>query len=511
MRLTLERVLDHPSLLRAEPCVRAGTDGLRRRVRWIHSSEVLEIASLLRGGELLLTGGEMLAGAAAPDQRRYVRQLSERNVTGVAIETGPSLAAVPAAVLSEAEALGFPVIELRRQVPFVDVAEAINAEIVNESVTRLRFGGELAHALSGVLGRGGDVRALLDLLVHRTGLPVALFDGAGGLIAAASGDPGTVPHDLPVAAPLGGTSSRITVRGAHAATLVFHPGPETDLDLLAIISERASEAIALALLRNRQPSTRDFAASELARMACRIPHDRSRVLHLGQLIGFAPDDPVVAVALVTATTSAGLPGLDGLLRRFGRIAMDTSDTEIRAVVSMPDRRKAAIERNALVAQLGEWARDLDAVVAGVGPVVPELGSVSTSMDQAVAAVQQRSAYGPGSVVDATTTAVETLLGAEELRLRREQFVRGQLAMLLTLRPQERETLMQTLEVYLDSGCSKTRTAEVLHVQRQSLYGRLERAFGMVGGDPAGSNRVLPLHLALRLRHGLHLGPDQTSG
>ena len=106
------------------------------------------------------------------------------------------------------------------------------------------------------------------------------------------------------------------------------------------------------------------------------------------------------------------------------------------------------------------------------------------------------------MVDTTTTAVEMLLGAEDLRPRREQFVHGQLAMLLSLRPGERETLMHTLEVYLDSGCSKTRTAELLHLQRQSLYGRLERAFRMIGGDPTGTDRVLPLHLALRLRHGL---------
>lgn len=506
MQLTLERVLEHPSLTRADPCVRAGAGGLQRRVRWIHSSEVLEIAALLRGGELLLTGGEMLAGAGAADQRRYVRQLSERSVTGVAIETGPSLPAVPEALLSEAEALGFPVIELRRQVPFVDVAEAVNAELVNESVTRLRFGGELAHALSSLLGRGEDVRALLDLLLQRTGVPVALFDSSGRLITEARHPDGAVADPPSVA--LGGTASRITVRGAHAATLVFYPGPDTDLDLLAVVGERAGEALALALLRSHQPSTRDVAASELARMACRTPHDRGRLLHLGQLIGFGPDDPVVALALVTAATSAGLPGVDGLLRRFGRIAMDTSDTEIRAVVSLPDPRRAAVDRTALVARLRDWTRDLDAVVVGVGPVVPELSSVATSMDLAVQAVQQRSAYGPGSVVDSTTTAVETLLGAEDLRARRERFVRAQLAMLLTLRPAERETLMQTLEAYLDSGCSKTRTAAVLHLQRQSLYGRLDRAFAMVGGDPTGTERALPLHLALRLRHGFPLVPDQ---
>jgi purine catabolism regulator len=501
MHLTLQRVLAHPALDPGEPCVCAGATGLQRRVRWIHSSEVIEIASLLRGGELLLTGGEMLAAATPADQRRYVRQLSERNVAGVAIEIGSSLPAVPPAVLSEAEALGFPVIELRRRVPFVDVAEAVNAELVDESVTRLRYGGELAHALSGILARGGDLRALLELLGRRTGVPVALFTSAGRLISAFPGGDDAPAADPPPH-PLAATTSRISVRGAHAATLVFSPGPDTDLDLLAIVSERASEAIGLALLRSHPPSTRDFAASELARTACRVPQERGRLIHLGQLIGFDPDDPVVGVALVTAATSAGLPGLDDLLRRHGRLAMDTADTEVRAIVSLPDRRGAATHRTALVAELREWARDLDAVVVGIGPVVPDLASVPTSMELAVASVQQRSAYGPGSVVDATTSAIEMLLGTEDLRLRREQFVRGQLSMLLSLRPGEGETLMHTLEVYLDSGCSKTRTAEVLHLQRQSLYGRLDRAFGMIGGDPTGTDRVLPLHLALRLRHGL---------
>jgi purine catabolism regulator len=493
-----------------EPCVRAGSTGLQRRVRWIHSSEVIEIASLLRGGELLLTGGEMLAGATPSDQRRYVRQLSKRNVAGVAIEIGSSLTAVPEAVLDEADALGFPVIELRRRVPFVDVAEAVNAELVNESVTRLRYGGELAHALSGVLARGGDVRALLELVVQRTGVSVALFTTAGRLITEVPGGEDAPPVELPPPL-LGGTTARISVRGAHAATLVFHPRPDTDLDLLAIVGERAGEAIGLALLRSQPPSTRDFAASELARTACRVPQERGRLIHLGQLIGFDPADPVVGIALVTAATSAGLPGLDDLLRRHGRIAMDTMDTEVRAVVSLPERRRAATNRTALVAQVREWVRDLDAVVVGVGPVVPDLASVPTSMELAVSSVQQRSAYGPGSVVDATTTAIEMLLGTEDLRPRRERFVRGQLAMLLSLRPGERETLIHTLEVYLDSGCSKTRTAEVLHLQRQSLYGRLERAFRMIGGDPTGTDRVLPLHLALRLRHGLQqLGPEQPT-
>jgi purine catabolism regulator len=496
--LTLDIVLRHPSLARAEPRVLVGEDELRRRVRWIHSSEVLEIASLLRGGELLLTGGQMLALATATEQRRYVRELAERRVAAVAIETGPDLRAVPATVLEEAAALGFPVVELRRRVPFVDVAEAVNGELVNASVTRLRFGGELAHAFSALLAQGADVPALLALLVERSGAAAALYDGQGRLVTEQRPD-GADDGGRASSTSEGELTSRITVRGAHTATLVLTPGPDTDPDLLAVISERASEALGLALLRSRPPSTRDLAGSELARLACDPAADGKRLGQLGRVVGLEPEDAAVGIALVATATNAGLPGLDGLLRRHGRVAMDASDTGGHIVLSLPDQRGAARSRAELIDELHAWAGALESVAVGVGPLVPRLADVPASMEPAVTSLQQRSVFGPGWVVDAAATAVSALFEVPELRARREQFVHGQLAMLLALRPGERETLLHTLETYLDSGCNKSRTAALLHLQRQSLYGRLDRAFELLGGDPTGTERALPLHLALRLR------------
>lgn len=496
MPLTLQAVLKSSVLARGEPRVLVGYDRLHRGVRWIHSSEVLEIASLLRGGELLLTGGQMLAQATPTEQRRYVRELAERRVTAVAIETDPGLHVIPPAVLEEAAELDFPVIELRRRIPFVDVAEEINGELVNQSVTRLRYGAELAHAFSTLLAEGADVAALLGLLVERSGAAAALYDGQGRLITERRPDGAAADEPAPPAT--GDLTSRITVRGAHTATLVLSPVPDSDPELLTIISERASEALGLALLRSRPPSTRELSGSELARLACQPTADVDRLEQLGRVVGIDPADPTVGIALVT-TTSIGLAGLDGLLRRYGRLAIDTSGTGGRVVLSLPDRRQAALMRNALVDELRTWTASMESVVVGVGPVVPRLAAVATSMELAGASIHRHPAFGPGRVADATTTAVVTLFDAPDLQARREQFVAGQLAMLQALRSGERETLLQTLETYFDSGCSKTRTAALLHLQRQSLYGRLERAFALVGGNPTGTERALPLHLALRLR------------
>jgi PucR family transcriptional regulator, purine catabolism regulatory protein len=496
MRLTLARILEHPSLAPAEPVLRAGSTGLDRRVRWIHSSEVLDIAALLRGGELLLTGGEVLASASAAAQRRYVKELAERQVAAVAIETGGRLEAIPLAVLVEAEALGFPVVELRQVVPFVGVAEALNAELVNDSVVQLRFAGDLARALSGILSGGGGVQALLDELCLRAGTRVALFDRAGVLITQAPEitDPGGEPTML------GAITSRISVRGAHVATLAFYPGTEDDLDVLTVAGDRAGEAIGLAMLRGGPPSQRDFAASELARLASHAEEHRGRIDQLAELIGLDRTDAVVGIAV--GGSVAGLHGLDGLLWRHGSVAIDTTSTAARVVLSIGDRRRAAEVRTMLLGELTAWAGDHPELVIAVGPVVPSLRALAASMAPAEACVQRRPARAVSVVVDVACTMAIDWLSSDGLRPRAQRFVQGQLAMLLTDRRSERDVMMATLEAYFDHGCNKTRTAEALHLQRQSLYGRLERAFGLLGGDPTGTDRAMALHLALKLRHGL---------
>jgi purine catabolism regulator len=48
--ITLHDVLELPSLAGAGPVVRAGRSRLSRLVRWVHTSELLDVAPLLRGG-----------------------------------------------------------------------------------------------------------------------------------------------------------------------------------------------------------------------------------------------------------------------------------------------------------------------------------------------------------------------------------------------------------------------------------------------------------------------------
>ncbi|MES4830810.1 PucR family transcriptional regulator ligand-binding domain-containing protein, partial [Streptomyces anthocyanicus] len=77
--ITVRRALELPGLRSGLPEILAGADRMQRTVRWVHAGEVPNIASLLKGGELLLTTGYGL-GTRPAEQRAFVRTLAERGI-----------------------------------------------------------------------------------------------------------------------------------------------------------------------------------------------------------------------------------------------------------------------------------------------------------------------------------------------------------------------------------------------------------------------------------------------
>src|SRR5262245_36368677 len=135
---TLADVLRLDAVRRGEPRVVAGADRLDARVRWVHVAEVTDIAHLLRGGELVLT-----TGIALPDEserlRTYVADLADVGVSGLVVELGRKYACtLPAALVSAAEEFGVPLIAWQRETPFVDVTEAVHAQIIDAQLAELR-------------------------------------------------------------------------------------------------------------------------------------------------------------------------------------------------------------------------------------------------------------------------------------------------------------------------------------------------------------------------------------
>ena len=101
MSLTLQTILDLDVMKKGGARVVAGGNNLNRHVRWVHVTELPDIAHLLRGGELLLTTG---MGISDKDelQRCHVSELAKAGVSGVVIELGRNFKSVPTAIVRAA-------------------------------------------------------------------------------------------------------------------------------------------------------------------------------------------------------------------------------------------------------------------------------------------------------------------------------------------------------------------------------------------------------------------------
>ncbi len=77
--MTVSDALAVPALRGAGPVLLAGAAGLSRQVRWVHTTELVDIAPLLRGGDLVLSTGIALPDRAE-DLAAFAESLDRSNV-----------------------------------------------------------------------------------------------------------------------------------------------------------------------------------------------------------------------------------------------------------------------------------------------------------------------------------------------------------------------------------------------------------------------------------------------
>jgi purine catabolism regulator len=483
MSIALGAALEYQSLKSAEPrFLNNVPEALNRAVRWVHSSEVLDIAPLLSGGELLLSGGQALAGVTADRQAGYVRELAARGIAALALETGPALPEVPAPMLEIAEAAGLPVIELRHVVPFVGIMQEINSLLVSESVEHLQRGDQTSHAMAAELAHGGGLDQLLAVLSERTGASARLVSPSGLTLGAAGSfeDAGNL------------TTVDVPVRGVLAARLELRMPDDGDGGLARVAGERSVDILGLALLQRMPPGLKELAGIELMR-AINSGSQHWQLQQLGPASGFPVKGAVAAV--VIRSTGAGhlRPAVDALLREcVPHSASYANNAELIALAALGD---GAATRHALMEALRGLEVPTGSLLA-VGPLGSGISEAPWSLAEARRALDLAPA-GKG-VVDADTLAVE-LLAQESLDpATREGFVQRQLGAVVEHDRLKKSQLMRTLTVWLDTGCNTAQAARELHLERQSLHHRLQRIFELCGGDPRGNGRLAALHLATRL-------------
>ncbi|AZM52459.1 transcriptional regulator [Streptomyces sp. WAC 01529] len=534
--ITVRRALELPGLRGGLPEVVAGADRLQRTVRWVHAGEVPNIASLLKGGELLLTTGLGL-GARPAEQRAYVRKLAERGIAALVVELGPRFARLPAAIVETARAAGLPLVQLHREVPFVTVTEEVHTEIVNGHYALLQQAEEVHRRCTEALLGGGGIPQVLSILAEFSGNPVFLETADGQLLyAAAAGtecaDPlqvweglrgrtverdgppaGAVLVDVPGGGPgAGSVRARLVLLAVEAAPLPVH----------RIAAERAASSLAVVLMQARQEEElaargRGDFLTDLAEG--RIEADDAPAQ--ARVLGFRPGPegspllPVVmrladglptgggwavlARAVAEELASVGVPALLGVRPVEGRVPLLLglrSESERTAVA---DRVAAALRAGVERAGMQRPGAQPPVVVVGVAG---GWAAASAGLRHAAEAATAAQGLTDRPWYDARRLDIDLLLW----RLHRHDedgvlaaFVDRAIGPLRAHDQRSKPPLLPTLQTFLAHAGRKAETARELHLNRQTLYNRLARISELLGTDLDDPQTVLALSLALRAR------------
>jgi purine catabolism regulator len=167
--ITVHDILQRPVFREAQ--LAAGAGGVHRTVRWLHILEVLDVAALIHGNELVLTTGTGFH-QSTDKLTAFVEQLFRSGAAGLCIELGTSIQEIPAAVIRFADENEFPVIVFPSQVRFVDLTQDVHSFILNRQHTMLDDLEKVAGQLQRLIVKTGSLRQILALVQKVTGASV---------------------------------------------------------------------------------------------------------------------------------------------------------------------------------------------------------------------------------------------------------------------------------------------------------------------------------------------------
>ena len=474
--LTVRDIADIPTL---SVTVAAGSEGLGNEIRWVHVSELADPTSWLEGGELLLTTG-LGVGDDASAQRTYVRRLAEHTLAGLGFGVGLSFPDVPAPLVEEADVLGFPVLAVPYDVPFIAITKAAFTHLANEELKRVKEALEVHERLSEAVLDERGVETLLAILCGRLHCSLALVDESGAIIAEHHAWR-TLAFDDALELPLvaGGETTILKAKREDE--------PFSEYDLLVL--HHAQTALAFELSRRRAVSAAELrVAGDLVED---LEHDRVGERDVARRLAAFGLDPTRKYAALLALPAEGASA-DRLrvavareLDARGVRHLSTARLDRAAFLLATEREEQALELARAVVSREPGSR------VGVGRPATDR-ALGRSLLEARAALDS----GAGPIASYRDLgALELLLNLPDAAL--EAFLDRVFGPVARSGP-----LFESLRVLLDSGCRWAEAATELGIHRHTLRNRMERLEEQTGRHPDRPNERMELWLAVRAAEAL---------
>lgn len=559
---TVREVFELPELQAGRPEILAAQEEMDREVRWAHVVAGTGSASLLDGGELVLT-----TGAGWPEEPAALALLAEQLATAggpgaaaVVLELGRSFESAPDELIRVCEAHRVPLIVLHREVRFVQITQRVHQRILAAQTEAL----EARAAVHLMLTELGLNRSPVDYVVERLAetlrAPVVLEDSGHRVVAFAGAPsaghreedagPGAGPdpekrqpgahllapwrgEGLP-RLPEGSARVPVEARGRSWGHLTALPGPAHPAGRRTVLE---LGAFALALGRLADTEGDDWLQLGSKRMFDALLHGRYRndTELAAQLsaAGLPLDGRVVVAATLRGTGDFGAHVsleraiVETALRRAvapeGRVLMapdeDAAEPVLLALISLPEG-DARISRGAdpgSTALTSRLARELEMLVPGPTPAGWRthlaLGAPGRRLRQVVASLEQVRAAGRLPAVSEIGRVTVQLAARQPLaHLVRglaplpelQEFVADALGPLIEHDRAARRAghpgdLLQVLAAYTAHPANRSLAAQRARLSRSVFYQRLAQIEELLGVDLADGETIAALAVALLAR------------
>ena len=513
--LRLAEVLRVPAVRTAGPEVLAGAAELDRTVRWVHTTELVDIGPLLRGGDLVLT-----TGIALPDDpqalERFVGGLVESGAAGLFLELGRRWSVVPEALVAACERLALPLVVLHREVRFAALTQAVGERLVDEQLAELREAQRVHDTFTELSIAEAGPGEILDAAQRLAGGAVALESEQHVVldVRAGSGDVGAFLEEWERRSRQLDQDARtlwddgngwlVTRVGrperAWGRLVIESPAPPSQR--LVAVAERAAAALAMHRLHDR---TRDHHVRRLHQELLQGLQSAPGNADLRRRVELAgiPVAGSAYVGMALRPTTAPVPGRPGgqldelvaaclraaeLVRRPVLVAAFESD--VRLLMAVPTRS----DPDRVVDRFAEHLRERVPVVAAQGSATTGLEVADRTLREALQVLASAGgAHVHGGVLrlhDLHVRGLLSLLAADD---RVRTFAERELEPLRAeddLRP-----LARTVVEHWDN---KSLAAQRLNLSRPALYARIATLEHRLGVDLGEAEARTSLHVALIL-------------
>jgi purine catabolism regulator len=492
MAMTIAAALQLEVFSRVSVKVYAGQTNFDRLVRWVHPTEVNDIAEFLSGGEMLLTAG-LGIGTTEEQQRQYIRDVDDAHAAVLIVElSGRAFDTMPHALIEAARERDFPLVGLGADLPFVEVSAQVHGSMIDQRVLDLSAYERLNDTFMQLLLAGRDHVHFTDALAAEVDRPVVLEDSSRQVVAySGMSDDGDqtlrewerhsrIDHD---GATTGSgnandtehcTRKAVVLRGERWGWLHVLHGGDPIIGTATYAIDRAADGIAIVLLGARESGARsaqrqnalvsrlllgDISGEAFVTRALRIGCDlRDRALLVVSVVRDS-DAKTSEEAMEQLCTSLGLPAVVADLGQHTLMIMGLSKSR---------SEKHIVER----------LTGLD-LRAGISRAVPA-NQLPTAVEQSRSAASVAAARPDNAVFRFDDLGVLRLLaslaGGPELA----RYIEDELGAILKHDANATNPLLPTLRTYLSCDGNKSKAALELHVQRRTLYYRIDRIESLLG-------------------------------